>query len=85
MKLRLFAGFALVSSFSMVLGCSAGGAGISSKNDPDGDGSGSTSSLGGTQPNLEPTSGSGGSLNVNVGGGTGVKDPNDPRDVPVRQ
>jgi hypothetical protein len=29
--------------------------------------------------------GSGGSLNVNVGGGPGVKDPNDPRDVPVRQ
>jgi hypothetical protein len=84
MKLRLIAGFALVSSLSMVLGCSAGGDGISSKNDPV-DGAGATSSLGGSQPDLAPTSGSGGTLNVNVGGGTGVKDPNDPRDVPVRQ
>jgi hypothetical protein len=83
MKLRLFAGFALVSSLSLVVACSAAGTDDGSKT-KDGDGTGSTSNVGGSQPNLQP-GGSGGSLNVNVGGGTGVKDPNDPRDVPVRQ
>jgi hypothetical protein len=83
MKLRLFAGFALVSSLSLVVACSAAGTDDGSKT-KDGDGTGSTSNLGGSQPNLQP-GGSGGGLNVNVGGGTGVKDPNDPRDVPVRQ
>jgi hypothetical protein len=83
MKLRLFAGFALVSSLYLVGACSAAGTDDGSKT-KDGEGTGSTSNLGGSQPNLQP-GGSSGTLNVNVGGGPGVKDPNDPRDVPVRQ
>jgi hypothetical protein len=83
MKLRLFAGFALVSSLSWIVACSAGGTDDGSKN-KDGDGVGSTSNVGGSQPNPQP-GGNSGTLNVNVGGGMGAKDPNDPRDVPVRQ
>ena len=83
MKLRLFAGFALVSSLSWMVACSAAGTDDGSKT-KDGEGTGSTSNLGGSQPNLQP-GGSGGGLVVNVGGGPGIKDPNDPRDVPVRQ
>jgi hypothetical protein len=76
--------FALIPSFCLLAACSAGGSGSGSSSDPDGS-PGASSSQAGSQPDLQPMGGSGGSLNVNVGGGTGVKDPNDPRDVPVRQ
>lgn len=82
MKLRLFASLVTLSTTLSVIACSAGGNDRGSTNDDNG--SGGTSNVG-SQPNLLPTSGSGGLL-VNVGGtGSGVKDPNDPRDVPVRQ
>lgn len=81
MKLRFFAGFALVSSLFAALGCSAAGDKGSVTDGDDVGGSGSTSQ--GGSPNLNPNNG--GSLSVNVGGVPGVKDPNDPRDVPVRQ
>src|SRR5687767_1093618 len=82
MKLRPFAGFALVSSLSWMVACSAAGTDDGSKT-KDVEGTGSTSNLGGS-PNLQP-GGNAGTLNVNVSGASGVKDPNDPRDVPVRQ
>lgn len=81
MRLSFLAAFLLIGWLGTAFACSAGGKDKGSTNDPDNNGA--TSNLGGSQPNLLPNNG--GSLQVNVGGGSGVKDPNDPRDVPVRQ
>lgn len=84
MRAAIALGFALIPSFCLLGACSASGTGSGSNNDPGESASGSSSTTG-AQPNLPPLGGGGGTLNVNVGGGSGVKDPNDPRDVPVRQ
>jgi hypothetical protein len=75
----------MYSAISMGVGCSASGAGSGSTNH--GLGSAADGSGGSGQPVLQPVGGSAGSLMVTLGGGDtrGEKDPNDPRDVPVRQ
>ncbi len=84
MKLTSVATFAMFSMLASNLACSAGGDGNGSSNSHGNNNTGATSNTGvGDQPNLDPTAGS---LNLNTGGntGSGAKDPNDPRDVPVR-
>jgi hypothetical protein len=84
MKLRSVASLALISTLGTAFGCSASGSGNGSMNHS----SNGASSSGADQPILDPTSGSGGGLAIAIGGTTGAseeKDPNDPRDVPVRQ
>ncbi len=85
MKLRFFAALTLVSSLVSALGCSAGADGTGSPNKPGtgSNGSGATSSLGGSGPSGPLDMGGA----LSLGGGDpvgGPKDPNDPRDVPVR-
>lgn len=84
MKLRILAGITLISSVVSAVGCSAGADGSgSTATGATGNVTGSTGSLGGSGPSGPLDMG--GSLSL---GGTdaapGVKDPNDPRDVPVR-
>jgi hypothetical protein len=76
-----------------LLGCSAGRTGTGDRPDDAGSAAGGASGAG-SQPHLGPLggagggAGAGGALMVAVGGaggGASVKDPNDPRDVPVRQ
>ncbi len=83
MKLRLFANLAVFTAVSSVLACSAGGDDAGSKTQPSG--SGASSSTGGSG-SVIPGGATAGTLAIDVisGGGTGIKDPNDPRDVPVR-
>ena len=84
MKLHFVGCLALFSALATSFGCSASGTGNGSSNSGNG-----ANSSGAGQPILDPTSGSGGSITLGaVGGNTSVsdeKDPNDPRDVPVRQ
>ncbi|HYQ15792.1 MAG TPA: hypothetical protein VEQ58_08545 [Polyangiaceae bacterium] len=83
MKLRLLAKLALCSALAHAVGCSANGDGTGSQTKPGGNNNtGATGTVG--------TSGSSGlSLDPTAGGssstGSGQKDPNDMRDVPVRQ
>lgn len=87
MNLRSFASFSLISALASALACSAGGDGAGSQNKGSGNNGSGASSSTGAQPNL-----GGGSLGngnqPSLGGGVGdnplPKDPNDPRDVPVR-
>jgi hypothetical protein len=79
MKSRFFAGFTLMTCVASLLACSAGGDGNDSTV-----GSGNASS--GGSSSIPNPSGSSGTLNVTVGGNQStVRDPNDPREVPVRQ
>ncbi len=80
MKARLLANLALFAALSQVLACSAGG---------NGSGSTHSSGAGGPGPSNNPSgsSGSGGGLSLDPGKNppaSGMKDPNDMRDVPVR-
>jgi hypothetical protein len=81
MKLRSFASLTLVSCLVSALGCSAGADG-GSPTRPGGMGASNTGGSGSGPSNT------GGTLNIDVGGSGGGaivhKDPNDPRDVPVR-
>jgi hypothetical protein len=79
MKLRFAATLALLSTFTLGLGCSAGGDDDSKVRGGSSSTGGSGSTGGGSPPGL------GGGPSIIVGGGTGVVDPNDPRMVPVRQ
>jgi hypothetical protein len=86
MKPRSSVKFAVLSTLSLSLACSASGAGSGSSNHTtDATGAtGATSNMGVDMPDLG-SGGSAGSLNVNISGSSsGAKDPNDPRDVPVR-
>jgi hypothetical protein len=76
MTLRFVASLALFSSLVSAVGCSASGDGAKTT----GDGAGSSS---GGDHSTGPV---GGGINLNMSGrtGSGAKDPNDPRDVPVR-
>lgn len=83
MKLRFFAGLTLVSCLASVLGCSAGADGTGSTNQPGG--TGATTSTGASGSGPGGPLDMGGSLSLGgMDPGTGPKDPNDPRDVPVR-
>jgi hypothetical protein len=81
MKLRFLMNLALCSALSQVLACSAGG---------DGGGKSHTNGTGapGNPSNPSGTSGTSGGLDVDVDkqppASSGMKDPNDMRDVPVR-
>ena len=81
MKLRYLASFAAVAVVSSGLACSAGADGSGSKTSPGAGGSSSNGGSGSVLPG--PTAGT---LSIQVGGMgiSGHKDPNDPRDVPVR-
>lgn len=79
---RFFASLTLLTTLCAAVACSAGGDGTGSTNRTGGgNGSGGQNTGVGNQPS---TLGGGGPI-ISVGGGSGVKDPNDPRDVPVRQ
>jgi hypothetical protein len=82
MKLRTAASLALLSTFSLGVGCSAGGDGNGSttRGGSNNGSSGSSNNNTAGTPNL----GTGGGPIINVGGGSGLVDPNDPRMVPVR-
>jgi hypothetical protein len=85
MNLRFFASFAVISALTSVLACSAAGDGSQTQGSGN-NGSGASSSTG-NQPSFGGSSVGTGNQ-PSLGGGINAnplpKDPNDPRDVPVR-
>lgn len=81
MKLSSLTSLVLLSLIFSALGCSASGNDNSSTNDTAG--TGSTNGTGGSGQGPGPLNMSG-TLNLPVGGGPGVRDPNDPRDLDAR-
>ena len=78
MTLRFVASLALFSSLVSAVGCSASGDGARTT------ANGASTSGGGEQSMTNPPDGPS-NLNMSGNTGNGAKDPNDPRDVPVRQ
>ncbi|HVY26589.1 MAG TPA: hypothetical protein VHB79_08540 [Polyangiaceae bacterium] len=82
---RLAVNFPLLSSLALLLACSAGGTGSGSTNSQQQNQNTGATSTNPDMPHLN-TGGTSGSGSLNIAGSDTVgKDPNDPRDVPVRQ
>jgi hypothetical protein len=83
MRIRFLLAISIIYSLGVGLGCSAGGgSGNGSRNSSDDEPGSGDDGSGATQPDL--SSGNGGGLVVDVQDPPVGKDPNDPRDVPVR-